>query len=127
MYAAAWKTTAGRYFSKTWRIFVALPASASTAARRVEAALVDELALDLEQPRLPVVDEHESRRGDARELPAELGADRAAGPGYENDLAGHVAGDRPEVRLHRLAAEKVLHLDRPDLAGEIEVARDELV
>ena len=32
LYAAAWKTTAGRYFSKTWRIFVALPASASTAA-----------------------------------------------------------------------------------------------
>ena len=32
LYAAAWNTTAGRYFSKTWRIFVALPASASTAA-----------------------------------------------------------------------------------------------
>ena len=32
LYAAAWKTTPGRYFSKTCRIFVAFPASASTAA-----------------------------------------------------------------------------------------------
>ena len=32
LYAAAWKTTAGRYFSKIWRIFVAFPASARTAA-----------------------------------------------------------------------------------------------
>jgi hypothetical protein len=30
LYAAAWKTTAGRYFSKTCRIFAGLPTSAST-------------------------------------------------------------------------------------------------
>ena len=38
-----------------------------------------------------------------------------------------VAGDRVEVDLDRLAAEEVLDLDRADLAGEVEVARDQLV
>ena len=93
---------------------------------RVEDALVDELALDLEQPGLGVVDEHEPRRADARDLAAELGADRAAGARDEHDLAGQVAGDRVEVDLDRLAPEQVLDLDRADLAREVEVRRDQL-
>ena len=54
--------------------------------RRLELALVDELALDLEERRLGLVDEHEPRGAEARELPAELGADRAAGAGDEHGL-----------------------------------------
>jgi hypothetical protein len=80
LYAAAWNTTAGRYFSKTWRIFVRVSGVREHGRRCVELALVDELALDLEEARLAVVDEHEPRGAHARDLPAELGADRAAAP-----------------------------------------------
>ncbi len=59
--------------------------------RRVEAALVDELALDLEEPRLRVVDEDEPRGADAGDLATELGADRAAGARHEDDLTREVA------------------------------------
>ena len=94
---------------------------------RMEVALVDELALDLEEAGLAVVDENESSRAHAGDLAAELRADRAAGAGHEHDLVREVARDRVEVDLHRLAPEEVLHLDRADLPGEVEVARDELV
>jgi hypothetical protein len=48
-------------------------------------ALVLELALDREEVVLGVVDEHDPARLDARDLAAELGADRAAGAGHEHD------------------------------------------
>ena len=95
-------------------------------ARR-EAALGDELTLDLEQRGLALVDEDQPLAADARDLPAELGADRAAGAGDEHRLVGEVRGDRREVDLDRLAAEHVLDLDGPDLPGELDVARDQLV
>src|SRR5581483_4260881 len=44
-----------------------------------EVALVDELALDLEERRLTLLDEDEPRGAEPGELPAELRADRAAG------------------------------------------------
>ena len=93
----------------------------------MELALVDELALDLEEARLAVVHEHEPRGAHARDLPAELGADRAAGAGDEHDLSGEITRDRLEIRFDGLAAEKVLHLDGSDLPGEVEVSGDELV
>ena len=69
-----------------------------------------------------------SRAGaDARDLPAELGADRAAGAGDQHRLAGEVPRDRLDVDLDRLAAEHVLDLDRTDLAREVEIAGDQLV
>ena len=92
-----------------------------------EAPLVHELALDLEQRRLGVVDEDEARGAEVRDLAAELGADRPAGAGDEHGLAGEVRRDGLEVDLDRLAAEHVLHLDGTDLRGEVEVAGDELV
>ena len=95
-------------------------------ARR-EAALRDELALDLEQRRLGLVDEDQPPAADVRDLAAELGADRAAGAGDQHRLVGQIRRDRFEVDLDRLAAEHVLDLHRPDLAGEIEIARDQLV
>ncbi len=94
---------------------------------RMELALVDELALDLEQARLAVVHENEPRGAHARDLAAELGADGAACAGHENDLPGEIARDRLQIRVNGLAPEQILHLDRPDLAGEIEVSGDELV
>jgi hypothetical protein len=94
---------------------------------RAEAALVHELALDLEERALGLVDEHDPLRLGARELAAELGADRAPGTGDEDGLARDVRRDRAHVDLDRLAAEQVLHLDRPDLVGEVEIAGDQLV
>ncbi len=94
--------------------------------RRMEDPLVDELALDLEQPRLAVVDEDEARRADARDLAAELGADRAACARDQHDLSLEVAGNRVEVDLDRLAPEQILDLDRADLPRQVEVRRDHL-
>ena len=94
---------------------------------RREVALAHELALDVEERSLRVLDEHEPRRPDARDLTAELGADRAARTGDEDGLAGEVLRDRAHVDLDRLAAEHVLHLNGPDLPREIEIAGDQLV
>ena len=63
----------------------------------------------------------------ARELTAELGADRPAGAGDEHGLVLHVRGDRVDVDLDRLAAEQVLDLDGTDLLCEVEIAGDQLV
>ena len=79
-------------------------------------AVLDQLAADLEQVVLGVVEQDELARADARDLAAQLGADRAAGARDEHDAAGQVAADAVEVHPHRLAAEDVLHLDRADLA-----------
>ena len=92
-----------------------------------EVALVHELALDVEQRGLGDVDEDEPRRPDACDLAAQLGPDGAAGAGDEHGLILEVGGNALEVDLDLLAAEDVLHLDRPDLTGEVEVAGDELV
>src|SRR5439155_12896401 len=93
----------------------------------VEAALVDERALDLEQRRLRMVDKDQlGAGGEPRDLAAELRADRAAGARHEHDLVAEIAGDRVEVDLDRLAAEDVLDFDGPQLTGEVEVAGDQL-
>ena len=126
MYAAAWKTTAGAVLVEDLPHLLAVLDVAEDRGGGVVAALVDELALDLEQIRLGVVEEHEPRGADARDLPAELRADRSARAGDEHDLAGQVARDRGDVDLDRLAAEHVLHLDRAQLARQVEVAGDEL-
>ncbi len=89
--------------------------------------LVHELPLDLEEPGLRVVHQHEPRRAYSSDLPTELRSDRASGSGDEHDLAGEVARDRLEIRVNGLATEKVLDLDGPDLASEVEVARNQVV
>ncbi len=104
-----------------------VPRVAEHRRRRVESAIVDELTLDLEQPRLAVVDQDEPGRAHARDLAAELGADGAAGAGDEHDLAREVPGDRRDVGVDGLAPEEVLHLDGPQLAREVEVSGDQLV
>ena len=74
-----------------------------------------------------VVDEDDAVGAERGDLPAELGADRAARAGDEDGLAGDVRGDRGEVELDGLAPEHVLHLHLAELAREVEVAGDELV
>ena len=92
-----------------------------------EAALVEELALDLEQRRLAVLNQDEPGGTRTRDLTAELGADRAAGAGHEDGLPAEVGRNLLEVDLDLRATEHVLHLHRPDLRGEIRVAGDQLV
>ena len=91
-----------------------------------EPTLAGELAVDVEQCRLGMIDHHEPRRTEPGELPAELGADRAAGARDHHDLVRDVAGDPVEIDLDRLPAEHVLDLDGPQLGRQAGVACDEL-
>ena len=95
--------------------------SASTGTARADVALLLELAQDLEQVVLGVVDEHQAPRADPRDLAAQLAADRAAGAGDEHDLAGQVGADALELHPDRLAAEHVLDADLAQLAGDPEL------
>ena len=80
--------------------------------------VLDQLAADLEQVVLGVVEQDQLARAHARDLAAELGADRAAGAGHEHDPPGQVAADAVEVHPHRLAPEHVLDLDLAHLAQQ---------
>ena len=91
--------------------------------RRAHVPLLLELAHDLEQVVLGVVDEHQPARADARDLAAQLAADRAAGAGHEHDLAGEVCADALELHPHRLAAEDVLDAHLAQLARDLQLAR----
>ena len=89
--------------------------SASTGTHGREAALVDELALDLEEGGLGVVDEDEPLAAwRACDLAAELGADRAAGAGDEHRLAGEV---RRRSRRRRPRPARGRARPRPGPAG----------
>ncbi len=81
-------------------------------------ALILELALDREEVVLGVVDEDHAVRLDAGDLAAELRADRAAGAGHEDDLAGQVGADPLELHVDGLAAEDVLDAHLAHLAGQ---------
>ena len=112
LYAAAWKTIVGRYASKTSRMRSSSLQSARTASRRggVHVAVVLELALDLKEVVLGMVEQHEAPRRDACDLARELLADRAPGAGDEHDLARQVRADAIELHPHGLAPEDVLDL-----------------
>ena len=88
-----------------------------------ELALVDELALDLEEARLAVVDEHEAGSAPCGRSDGEAPGDRAARARHEDDLALEIARDGGRIDLDGLSR-KVLHLDRPDLSREVEVTGD---
>jgi hypothetical protein len=85
-----------------------------------------ELAPDLEQAVLGVVDEHHLLRPDACDLPAQLRADRAAGPRHEHHLAAHVGAHPVHLHAHRLAAEHVLHAHLAHLVHEVDAAGEQL-
>ena len=68
-----------------------------------------------------------SLRGrDARDLAAQLGADRAARAGDHHDLALEVLAHALELHPHRLAAEHVLHLQLAHLAHDVAAAGQQL-
>ena len=84
--------------------------------------LLRELARDLEQVVLGVVEQHQALRRDPRDLAAELRADRAAGAGDEHDLAAQVGAGLLKLHPHRLAAEHVLDADLAQLPGNAQRA-----
>src|SRR5262249_43737948 len=94
--------------------------------RRGEVALAYELALDVEERRLRVVDQDEARRPHTRDLAAELSADRAAGARDKDRVALEIGADLAHVDLDLLAAEHVLDLHRANLRDR-DVGGDELV
>ena len=108
----------GRCSANTSRIRSSSLQSASTDDGVEHVAVLDQLALDLEQVVLGVVEQDEPARADARDLAAQLGADRAAGAGDEHDAAGEVLADALDLHPHRLAAEDVLDLDLAHLAHQ---------
>ena len=71
-----------------------------------------ELLLDAVERVLAQLVQHQPRRAVARELAAQLGADRAAGAGDEHGLPADQLGDAGLVEPHRVAAEQVVGLDR---------------
>ena len=73
-----------------------------------------------------MVEHHQQPRPHARDLAAELGADRAAGAGDQHPLVLEVGADAVELHHHRLAAEHVLDPDLAQLAGELDAAAQEL-
>ncbi len=80
--------------------------------------VLDQLALDLEQVVLGVVEQHEPLGPHARDLAAQLGADRAAGAGDEHDPLAQVLADALDLHPHRLAPQDVLDLDLAHLPHE---------
>ncbi len=79
--------------------------------RHAEVALVLELAQDLEQVVLGVVDQDQGTRGHPGDLPAQLGADRATRAGDHHDLPRQIGSDPLDLHPHRLAAQDVLDSD----------------
>src|SRR5206468_1571133 len=74
-----------------------------------------------------LVDHHDPRRLEARDLTAELRPDRSPSTRHEDGVTLEIPGSLSEVDLYGLASEHVLDLHRADLRREIEVAGDQLV
>ena len=91
-----------------------------------EVALLDHLAVDLEEVVLGVVEHHQQARLDLGDLAAELGADRAAGAGDEDDAVAQVGADPVELADDRVAAEHVLDPHLAQLAVELDAAAQQL-
>ena len=128
LYAAAWKTTVGRYFSNTSRRSAlrsltstsfgtaGVKSRSATSSRSISNSAVSALSTRI------------SRAGPTRAIwrqssePIEPPA-----PVTRTVWPSQIAGHLLEVDLDLLAAEHVLHLHRAQLPGEAEVAGDQLV
>ena len=88
-----------------------------------EVPLLDHLAVDPEEVVLGVVEHDQQLRAHPGDLADQLGADRAARAGDQDDLVLEVGADAVELHHHRLAAEHVLDLDLAQLLGELDAAR----
>ncbi|GBD45252.1 hypothetical protein HRbin41_00052 [bacterium HR41] len=91
-----------------------------------EVALLLELAPDLEERGLGVVDEHQHSRTDTGDLATQLRPDRATGSGDEHDTPAQVGADAVDLHPHRLAPEDILHPDLARLAHELDPSRQKL-
>ena len=90
--------------------------SASTISSVVEQAVAVEAQLGGVQAGLVAVEQDELARAEAGDLAAQLGADRAAGAGDQDALAGDLLGDGGHVELDRAAAEQVGDVDVAQVA-----------
>ena len=88
-----------------------------------DVAVLLELADDLEQVVLGVVEQHQPAGSHPGDLPAQLRADRTARTGDEHDLLGQVGAHPLDLHPHGLAAEDVLDPHLAKLAGDLEPAR----
>src|ERR1700679_2520421 len=91
-----------------------------------EVAQLDHFAVDLEEVVLSVVEHHQQPRLDPGDLAAELGGDRAAGAGDEDDAVAQVGADAVELDDDRLAPEHVLDLDLAQLLVELDATAQQL-
>ena len=91
-----------------------------------EVPLLEHLAVDLEEVVLGVVEQDQELRVDLGDLTAELGADRAAGAGDEDDAVAQVGADAVELTHDRVAAEHVLDPNLAQLAVELDAAAQQL-
>ena len=126
LYAAAWKTTPGRC---SWNTSLIRTASRDVREHRRgarEVSLLLELAADLEQRVLGVLDQDQPPRRHARDLAAELRPDRPARAGHEHGLAGQVRADPVDLDAHGLAPQHVLDLDLAHLPDEVHAAAQQL-
>ena len=72
----------------------------------------------------PVAEQQDLRGIEPGELPAELAADRSAGAGDQNRLAGREHSHLVEVGLNRLATKQVLDFDVPERADRYPAGED---
>ena len=70
-----------------------------------------------------MVDEHQPPGVHARDLAAQLAADRPSGAGHHDHLVGEVGADTLELHADRLAAEHVLDADLAQLARDLQLTR----
>ena len=86
---------------------------------------VAELLRDRVERELRELEEHQPRRREARDLPAQLGADRAAGAGDEHRAALEKAVQSRFIERHGVAAEEIVELDRTQ-RRDADPARDDV-
>ncbi len=81
-----------------------------------------QLAVEGEEPVLAAADHDQGPRAEAEDLPADLGADAAAGAGHHDDAAFDQIADGRVVELNWVASEQVVDIDAADgdLASAIE-------
>ena len=91
--------------------------------RGAHVAVLLELAQDLEQVVLGVVDEHQSPGIHAGDLATQLAADRSSGAGDHDHLVGQVRADALELHADRFAPEHVLDADLAQLPGDLQLTR----
>ena len=89
-------------------------------------ARAPQLAVDFEECELGALDEQDLRGPETSDLPDELGADGAPGPGHHHAFSAEKLAELRFVEVHRLAPEQVLDLDASN-AGDVHLPLQHLV